>query len=238
MKPSPGEKRAGQRGKKLPDAEELKAIAAHAEFGEDAENPLLWQLLDLKMRLEANAKCDPGGPTTVALANRLREGHGKGDPMWRSEAFMAAVEQAVLNRDAEFFREVARLLETHIAGPHRRIDLEVSRAFYDLCDQARHEERELPTKREVREAALYSIALEDYQRRHHPLQTWEQMHEFDEEGVPRLKPEFARAVRREIDQFPEQNWTRIFKRCGLDHLAEDKGGRRSKRSSKRKTIDS
>jgi hypothetical protein len=31
-------------------------------------------------------------------------------------------------------------------------------------------------------------------------------------------------IRKAMEQFPEQNWTRIFKRCGLAHLPNDKGG--------------
>jgi hypothetical protein len=126
---------------------------------------------------------------------------------------------------------VARLLETRIGGPHRRIDLEVSRAFKVLQQRAEIEGRELPTKREVREAALFSIAFHDFQHRQNPPLAWKQMHDFNEAGQPRLKPEFAREVRRGIEQFPEQNWTRIFKRCGLAHLPEDSGGRKKGKKS-------
>ena len=223
------------RGRELPSEEEIKAIFGEAQFGEDAENPMLWQLWDLKTQVAVRAS--PEGPSIIALTNRFREHIGKAGPMWRSEAFIADLEQAVLTRDAEFFREVARLLETRVAGPQRRIDLEVTSAFIVLRADAEHEGREWPTKKEVREGALFSIALADFERRQNPPLSEDQMYDCDEEGVPQLKPEIARAVQREMEQFPEQNWTRVFKRCGLDHLAEDKGGRRPKPASKRKTID-
>jgi hypothetical protein len=228
MKQPPGKKPDKPRGQKLPDAEEVSAIADYAQYGEDANNPLLWQLLDLKTRLEANG--NPDQAIILALMSKMRESLGKGDPQWQSEAFTAAVEQAVLTRDGDFFREVARMLETRIGAPYRRVDLEVSRAFLTLHSHAESEGRGLPTKREVREAALFSIALRDFEGRQNPPLSDEQMYDYDEEGVPQLKQEIARVVHREIERLPEQNWTRIFKRCGLAHLAEDSGGRKRGKS--------
>ena len=99
-----------------------------------------------------------------------------------------------------------------------------------LRSDAEEEGRELPTKKEVREKALFSIALNDFERRQNPPLSLEQMYDEDEEGVWHLKPEIASAVRRATKQLPEQNWTRLFKRCGLAHLAEDKGGRKARKS--------
>ena len=163
---------------------------------------------------------DPKAPLADAMFDRA-EILGRDSGHWSIRiGFFEAASRAILEGDADFFREVARLLETRLNGPpYRRYDLAVLHAFNSLHSRT----GKLPTKKQVRESALKEIAMDDVMNRQ--PNGWDDCTHFPPDGGKRMyKPEFLREVRKRIDLLPEQNWKVIFKRCGLSHLPNDKGG--------------
>jgi hypothetical protein len=159
--------------------------------------------------------------------------------------FYEAVSKAVLEGDGKFFREVGRLLEKRVKGSvDRRTDLEVAQAFATLRARAERENSPLPTKKQVREAAQFSMALTNILQRTSPslagvLQRKDgpgsahALSYYPRENVaPPFSAKMIKQVKAEVDLLPEQNWTAIFKRCGLAHLPNDKGGQPAQRRNR------
>ena len=196
-----------------------------ARYGEDARNPIMWALINARHHLKMCSKLEPEKPLANAMFDRAEQ-QGRDSVHWSIRiGFYEAASKAILEGDADFFREVTRLLETRIEGPpERRIDVEVEFAFTMLRTRI----GELPTKKQVREAALWSMALSNVIKRRATPNAWNDMHYFPSgEGRAQLKPEVVKEVRKEIERLPEQRWTAIFKRCGLSNLPNDKGGQPS-----------
>jgi len=198
-----------------------------AQYGEDARNPIMWALINAHTHLD---QCNSLKPeqrlidTLIDYAERL----GRDSAHWGIRmGFFEAAAKAILAGDAEFFREVARLLESRIKGPpERRVDLAVNHAFGRL----RRHEGKLPTKKQVREAALWDMAFSNVLQRKPGPNPWEEMTFFPSGNKPRrLKPSIIKEVNAEVQLLPEQNWTVIFKRCGLSNLPNDRGGQPSHR---------
>jgi hypothetical protein len=218
----------------LPDLQRLGEVLAEAQFGDDARNPLLWQLLRSRFSLMIARDEAPGGSLIASLRESARR-RKKPAGMWLSDSeFYEALFQALLNRDAEFFREIARLLETRIDSAERRMDLEAAKAYDTICAIAERTGRPLPpTKKEIREQALFAVALANVIRRDSSAHAELGVYEESEEGPLVLRDEVRKEVLQEMERISEQNWTRIFKRCGLAHLPNDKGGQRSHRARRK-----
>ncbi len=146
--------------------------------------------------------------------------------------FFEVAAKAILDGDGEFFREAARLLEQRVgARPfERRVDVAVHHAFIELQSRSKSP----PTKKQVRERALYLMAtwnvMSRFGRRVAIEQVFEASAKASGEGrQAKVKKSLLSDIQKEVRRFPRQKWTRIFKRCGLSHLPKDKGGQPSHR---------
>ena len=213
------------RGKELPLESERGDSWLIAQYGEDSRNPVMWSLINAKFHLKTCSALEPDKPLADAMFDRAEQ-MGRDSGHWSIRiGFYEAASKAILAGDAEFFREVARLLETRIEGPpERRVDLALNHAFARLHAL----EGKLPTKKQVRDAALREMALSNVLGRMPGPSAWMDAHYFPG-GTDRasLKPEVRKEVDQEIERIPEQNWTALFKRCGLSNLPNDKGGQPS-----------
>jgi hypothetical protein len=222
------------REKKIPDEVEMQKAGAKARYGEDGDDPMMWDLISARKHLSGCRKSAPGKALIAALID-ASERHDRKSVEWKSRwGFLEAVSQAVLEGDGEFFREVARLVEARLEGPpERRVDLEVAQAFALLRARSARRKEALPTKKQVREAALFSMAFSHAMRRRAGRLAWSSLHFYlDENGRAQLPAKFLKEIQKEVERLPEQNWTVIFKRCGLADLPNDKGGQRSHRQQR------
>jgi hypothetical protein len=219
---------------KLPTQPEMADRCHEARYGDDSRNPLMG-LVELARRdLGLCQQAAPDQPLVSTLIDATAEFDRPSDA-WRERwGFHEAAAQALRAGDADFFREVARLLETRIdAPPEQRFDLEVARAFTILRAKLGRLTGQLPTKKQVRETALRAIARDNVMQAQGPKETWlEKCYYQDASGQTQMRPEIRKAVEKEVRRLPEQNWTLIFKRCGLADLPNDKGGQRTHRRQK------
>lgn len=139
---------------------------------------------------------------------------------WIALGFFDATSKALLDGDAGFFREVARLLEQRTGSRvEHRVDIAVHYAFIELRSRSGGS---LPTKKQVRERALRSMAREKtLDRLGSPFVIR------DEGGRAKFIKSLVAGIEKELRLLPDQNWTKIFKRCGLTHLPHDRGGQPS-----------
>jgi len=206
-----------------------KGDLLHATYGDDSCNPLLWHLINLRSQLElCGGNKLPKGSLALAQALFSRATSLGLHHRWFALGFFDAAAKAVLDGDADFFREVARLLEQRISGGivERRIDV----AVHSAVNRLRSLTGLLPTKRQVREDALELLAWHNAINRLGPQFSITDVFDnfWDEKtGRPRVKKSLADAVKKELERLPAQNWTKIFKRCGLSHLPHDRGGQPS-----------
>jgi len=233
MKKKGDPRRNGPPASEMPDPEEMLDVAEEAQFGDDAGHPLVWPLIYARLELLFYRDESPELPLAAALREIANRPKGRGKARLENGEFYEVLLQAIVDRDGEFFREVARLLETRCEGMERRMDFEVAHAFHRLCAQAG---RTLPpTKKEVREAALFTVAFANVVRRKpSPDAYWDMHANVDSHEPLVLKPEAEQEILKEVERIPEQNWTRIFKRCGLAHLPNDKGGQRTHRARRQR----
>jgi len=226
MKKTGREKRGVGEAKTLPHPDEMRGAQLEAIYGDDALNELLWDLRSAKSDVEFCHELAPHAPIISAMITRIQARGPDEDQKTLLPDFYEAVSKALLDSDAGFFREVARLLETRLEGPpERRLDMEVVRAFNFLRARAKWRKEPLPTKCRVREVALRLIAFSNVMNRRGSPEKPARVGLLS--GVnwrTQLEPEILEAVEREIELLPEQNWTRIFERCGLADLPADKGG--------------
>jgi hypothetical protein len=203
----------------LEDQGEALLKACH---GRDARNPILWLLIVGRYHLETCRVLDPDKPLASALFERSARRDGLHTRGAIQLGFFEAAANAILKRDSSFFREVARLLEQRIGrGPERRIDDAAITCVTIL--EART--GSLPTKRDVRECVRELIATDRVMGRT-KWRTIGDIYEFPTGGgKARLKPALSNEIEKELaGSFPKQDWTKIWKRCGLSHLPADKGG--------------
>jgi hypothetical protein len=111
------------------------------DFDDDA--PSMADVVELVTNTDA-----PRESLALDLFNRARR---SGD--YQALRFFDDVAKAILGGNADFFREVARLIEQRIHGDpvERRVDVAVNQAFWELLLAT----RALPTKKQVRERAIY-----------------------------------------------------------------------------------
>jgi len=197
----------------------------NAIYGHDSHHPLLWDLINLRNQLDL---CRRGGPDlpkdslALALFDRATTLGLHTVHRWFALGFFNAAAKAVLDEDADFFREVARLIEERIKGNpvEQRVDLAVHHVFSEL----KSENKALPTKRQVRERALQWLAWDRALNRLGTNFVFTDVFDRDEYGRPKVRKSLLVAMRKELDLIPVQDWTKIFKRCGLSHLPHDRGG--------------
>src|SRR5262249_32811659 len=135
------------------NASDDKANLLDATYGRDSGNLLLWHLINLRSQLElCGGNKLPKNALALALFTRATKLGLHSVHRDFALGFFDAAAKAVLDDDASFFREAARLIEQRIKGGpvERRIDMAVHFAFSVL----QSESDSLPTKRQVREYAL------------------------------------------------------------------------------------
>lgn len=236
MSAKPKKKAEAKKRKSIPDKESPVETGRSdnflaARYGEDARNPVMWDLINAKHHLETCRALEPKKPLADAMFDRAEQ-QGRDSVHWGIRiGFYETTSKAILAGDSGFFREVARLLETRVDGtPERRFDLEVEAAFNILRERLGRSTGKLPTKKQVKELALWNVAFSNVLDRMTGPNPWDEMHHFPGGNErARLKPDAAKQIEKEIERLPEQNWTAIFKRCGLANLPNDKGGQPSHR---------
>lgn len=204
-------------------------LVLRSMYGEDARNPLLWQLVNAREHLEISQKLDdPKIPLILSLVQRALRKGGNSESVHFSIAtgFFEDVANAVMKRDVGFFKDVARLLGERVGGePHLKMDLIVQTCFTIL----RARSPSLPTKKAIRDMALRWLAEQNILNR-----GGKQRNFFD-----MMQPSVRAEVETELkllqrrDQNRQWNWTQIFKRCCLSDLPSDKGGKPSHRTAQR-----
>jgi hypothetical protein len=212
------------RGKNSPS--DKKGDLLHAAYGYDADNPILWHLINLRNQLQLCRSTEREKSPALALFSRATTLGLNTVHRDFALGFFDAAAKALLRGDAVFFREVARLIEQRIKGHpvERRIDLAVHYAFIELQSRS---EGSLPTKKKVRECALKWMAMDKAFERLGPKFVITDVFYWSEGGRAKVKKSLLAQMEKEFDLIPEQNWTKIFKRCGLSHLPNDKGGQPS-----------
>jgi hypothetical protein len=124
------------------------------------------------------------------------------------------IRSALIRRDASFFREFADALEFS-QMELLNVNGLAAQAFIDL----RFSKGGLPTKREVRERTR---------------DLWAIRKGLKERGNSKLREDIkgGLVIGSMLQKFPKQNWTRIFKKLGLENLPEDPGGQPRQRRNR------
>jgi hypothetical protein len=157
---------------------------------------------------------EPGSPKRIADELRtwkLWEQTNREFAKDRRKVFHDKVSAAILNDDSKFFRKLADAIDE--PSDRLRPIRFVFFAFEYLFGEPRKYGK-LPTKGEVKKAAIKDWA---YAR---CLVSGKVVKGLDEAS----KTETYKRVMKEIEALPEQKWSRLFKRAGLEDLPEDRPG--------------
>lgn len=203
----------------------IKDAYLRARYGDDSQSPLLWVLEKLHGNYdytlhELVAKkirwWVKQADYVNALVNEWRRDRSEEEQSAELELLPATLffdfaVIAIKRRDYRFFEEVARLLrekieplQEDVVGKH------VLFAYRELKQPGSE-----PTKMEVRERALTVWATWRLILRRKGSNPWDG-------EMPSSKD-----VETEKDHLPQQNWTQVFRRNGLFHLPNNKGGQPS-----------
>lgn len=204
--------------------EDIGERSLKASHGDDAHNPVLWLLIVARDHLKTCRVLDADKPLASALFERSvrRDGlHTRGAIQL---GFFEAAARAVIEGNASFFVEVARLL-THLSHPlpvQQAMDEAVFQSFRTL--ERRNDG--LPTKKQVRDMAETLVAT-DRALRHIKWRFITDIYEPAGKSGLRWKPKIQQEIDKEYTRLPVTNWTVVFKRCGLARLPSNKGGQPS-----------
>ena len=193
------------------ERDKLHRLYNEARAGKDAENPLLNDLSRWRAGLWLHSKQSPQTELRAVVY---------GPSEWPD--FFEQTGRALLNRDAEFFREVARLLETRADVPHESAVAAMMLQVYLNPNNA--PEEQAGTKTEVKEITLFWLAFERLKSR---PGGWNLIKD-NPAGPPNpcFLPETYEAIATEQRRLPPQDWKRLWRRTGLADLPP--GGRRGR----------
>jgi len=198
-----------------------------ARYGSDSQSPLFWILENLHANDMHTHYClaekkirisSPAADYINALLEEWKRNQEwdelSTDLEWLpASLFFDLATIAVRRRDAAFFEEVARILREKIVPRQEDMAGRHVLVAYEEVKQPGSE----PTKKEVRERALRKWATQRVILRRVKTtgRPWNG-------NMPT-----EREVLAEQERLPRQDWTEVFRRCGLGDLPSDKGGRPS-----------
>jgi hypothetical protein len=204
-------------------------ISEHeARYGADASSSLLWDILNAREQLQYCREENAPALSPPLMRELFRRGVMSGHE-WLALGLFEKAARAIQKGDASLFREIARLIEEHIAGPLRHRMEQVAIPCMAILES--HKSR--PTKRDLRNMCLRWRAEEivtsrsgaSFNKRFHYVN-----------GRLNYRPAFAAKIENELrllekkDAARTWNWTQIFKRVGAADWPADKGGQPSHRS--------